>query len=83
MLSLAFVLLLLLTPNAQRSAAPKRAAPPPAASLPYAGDLFSRRARRRAAIMLRLKWDELRLAELERVRAAIRREIPIDDLLKR
>lgn len=33
-------------------------------------------------MMLRLRWDELRLAQLERVRAAIKRQIPIDDLLK-
>ncbi|MBV8074207.1 MAG: hypothetical protein JO140_02170 [Candidatus Eremiobacteraeota bacterium] len=58
------------------------AAPTPAAASLYAGDLFSRRARRRAAIMLRLRWEELRMAELERVRAAIKRELPLDELLR-
>jgi hypothetical protein len=33
-------------------------------------------------MMLRLQWDELRLRQLERVRAAVKRQISIDDLLK-
>lgn len=45
-------------------------------------DLFSRRARHRAAVMLRLRWEELRLEQLERIRTAIRRQVPIDDLLR-
>jgi hypothetical protein len=57
-------------------------APPRTAAQAYAGNLFSRRALHRSAVMLRLRWDELRLAQLERVRAAIRRQMPIDDLLK-
>jgi hypothetical protein len=70
-------------PNVQGTVAPHPRIPPPrAAAHTYEGDLFSRRARRRAAIILRLRWEDLRLAQLERVRAAIRREIPIDDLLR-
>ena len=32
--------------------------------------------------MLRLRWEDLKLAQLERIRAAIKRQIPIDDLLR-
>jgi hypothetical protein len=56
--------------------------PPRTAAQAYAGSLFSRRALHRSAMMLRLEWDELRLRQLDRVRAAIKRQIPIDDLLK-
>jgi len=64
-------------------ASPRPHAKPSPAAMPsiYATDLFSRRARRRAAVLLRLRWEELRMAELERVRAAIKRELPIDELL--
>ena len=63
--------------------APHPTVTPHATAPPILGDLFSRRARHRAAVMLRLRWEELRLAELERVRAAIKRQLPIDELLKR
>ncbi|MDQ2680070.1 MAG: hypothetical protein M3Y21_03485 [Candidatus Eremiobacteraeota bacterium] len=46
------------------------------------GELFSRRARRRAVTMLQLELLEMRKARLERVRDAIRRHIPIDQILK-
>ena len=79
--ALAFVVLLIVP--VQHTPAPKRShVPPRRAEQAYAGNLFSRRALHRSAIMLRLRWEELRLAQLERVRAAIRRQIPIDDLLK-
>ena len=84
----AFVLLVLVTPMhhpslPHPSLPPERPAQSPhAIAQPVAGELFSRRARRRAAIMLRLRWDELRMAQLERARAAIRRQLPIDELLR-
>lgn len=78
----AFVLLVLVTPMPHPTSPPNRAPSKHAIVQPVTGDIFSRRARRRAAIMLRLRWDELRMAQLERVRAAIRRQIPIDDLLR-
>ncbi len=46
------------------------------------GELFSRRARRRAVTMLQFELLEMREARLERVRDAIRRHIPIDQILK-
>ncbi|MGH7659329.1 MAG: hypothetical protein ACRENA_00235 [Vulcanimicrobiaceae bacterium] len=77
------IVLLQSIPVAHHTPAPvKTHAPPRAATQAYAGNLFSRRALHRSAIMLRLRWEELRLAQLERVRAAIQRQIPIDDLLK-
>jgi hypothetical protein len=82
MLSVLAVLVLLVAPVVHRTAAPHPThAPSRPATQPYSGDLFSRRARHRAAIILRLQWEELRLQQLERVRDAIRREIPIDELL--
>ena len=70
-------------PNVQHPVAPHPGKPPPRTTMSaYAGDLFSRRARRRAAIILRLRWEDLRLAQLDRIRAAIRRQISIDDLLR-
>jgi hypothetical protein len=47
-----------------------------------AGDLYSRRALRRARIILELKLMELRSEHLERVRKAIERHVPIEELLK-
>ena len=44
-------------------------------------DMYSRRALRRAATLLQLKLLELRKARLERVRSAIEKRLPIDDLL--
>lgn len=82
-LSLLVLVLLLITPIVHHTPAPHGShAPPRTAAQAYAGNLFSRRALHRSAIMLRLRWDELRLAQLERVRAAIARRIPIDELLR-
>jgi hypothetical protein len=82
-LSVLAVVLFLITPIVHHTPAPHGAhAPPGSSGRAYAGNLFSRRALRRSAIMLRLRWDELRLAQLERVRAAIVRQVPIDELLK-
>ncbi len=47
-----------------------------------AEDLYSRRALRRARIILQLKLLELRSEHLERVRKAIERRLPIDEILK-
>lgn len=87
MLGLIGILLFVVVPvdrsNVHHPVAPHPRKPPPRATMPaYAGDLFSRRARRRAAIILRLRWEDLRLAQLDRIRAAIRHEISIDDLLR-
>ena len=81
----AWVFLLLLTTKGMANAAAATPAPlPRAAVVPAnAAELFSRRARRRAAVLLRLRWEELRMAELERVRAAIRRQLPVDALLQK
>jgi len=81
-LSLLAIVLLLVSPVAHTPAPRGAHAPPRSAARPYAGNLFSRRALHRSAIMLRLRWDELRLAQLERVRSAIVRQIPIDELLR-
>jgi len=81
MIGLIALLLVVSVPKPAPTTAPH---PPqrPSQAHAYAGDLFSRRARHRAAIMLRMRWEDLRLAQLERIRAAIRREIPIDELLR-
>lgn len=47
-----------------------------------AEDLYSRRALRRARIILELKLMELRSERLERVRKALEKHVPIDQLLK-
>ena len=47
-----------------------------------AGDIYSRRALRRARIILQLKLLELRSERLERVRKAIERHIPMDRIFK-
>ena len=51
--------------------------------MPQAGgiDIYSRRALRRARIILQLKLLELREEQLDRVRRAVERRIPIDRLL--
>lgn len=49
--------------------------------LPAGVELYSRRALRRARIILQLKLLELREEQLDRVRRAIQRRIPIDRLL--
>ncbi len=49
---------------------------------PPAGiELYSRRALRRARIILQLKLLDLRLQQLERVKRAVERRIPVDRLL--
>jgi len=87
MLGLVVALLFLVVPvdgpHIQHPVAPHPRKPPPRTAMSaYAGDLFSRRARHRAAVILRLRWEDLRLAQLDRIRSAIRREISIDDLLR-
>ncbi len=76
-------LLMLAAPAAHASVAHAHAhvRPQPIAP-PTAADLFSRRALRRARIILQLKMLELRAERLDRVRKAIEQGIPIDDLLK-
>jgi hypothetical protein len=49
---------------------------------PNIRELYSQRALRRARTILQLKLLELRQERLERVRKAIERRIPIDQLLK-
>jgi hypothetical protein len=44
--------------------------------------LYSRRALRRARTILELKLLELRREHLERVRKAIEKNVPVDELLK-
>lgn len=79
----AWVFLLLVTTKGMATAAPASPAPVPRAGAAVnQAELFSRRARRRAMILLRLRWEELRMADLERARAAIRRQIPVDALLR-
>jgi len=68
------------------SAGPVPAHPhPKPSSRPAALDarsLYSIRALRRAKIILQLKLLELRAEHLERVRRAVERRIPVDELLK-
>ncbi|HEY9180563.1 MAG TPA: hypothetical protein VIO32_07570 [Candidatus Baltobacteraceae bacterium] len=59
----------------------ERRAPAPGAAVD-ASALYSRRALRRARIILELKLLELRSERLERVRETIEKHIPLDDLLK-
>jgi hypothetical protein len=54
---------------------------PPAEISVSAEQLYSRRALRRARIILELKLLELRSEHLERVRKAIEKRMPIDELL--
>jgi hypothetical protein len=49
---------------------------------PNVHDLYSQRALRRAKTILQLKLLELRQERLERLRKAIERRIPLDELLK-
>jgi|GEM_PF-1784372 len=55
---------------------------PPLSAPPAAAALYSRRALRRARIILQLELLELRAERLERVRKAIERNIPIQALLE-
>ncbi|MBV9270301.1 MAG: hypothetical protein JO165_04350 [Candidatus Eremiobacteraeota bacterium] len=74
-LALIVVTSLLATPAAR---AAKKAHPSPVTTAPCAGSLYSRAAVRRARILLQLQMYELRKARLERVREAIRRNLPPD-----
>jgi len=56
--------------------------PAPAAASATARDLYSIRALRRAKIILQLKLLELRAQHLDRVRRAVERRIPVEELLK-
>ena len=47
-----------------------------------AEELYSQRALRRAKIILQLKLLELRSEHLDRVRRAIEKHVPIDELLR-
>lgn len=47
-----------------------------------AEDLYSRRALKRARTILELKLMELRAEHLERLRKALEKHLPIDQLLK-
>jgi hypothetical protein len=49
---------------------------------PNVRDLYSQRALRRAKTILQLKLLELRQERLERLRKAIERRIPVNELLK-
>ena len=54
----------------------------PPAAVPAASDLYSRRALRRARIILELKLLELRRERLDGVRKALEKHLPVDELLK-
>lgn len=54
----------------------------PAAAAPAALGVYSRRALRQARIILQLKLLELRSERLERVRKAIEKHLPVDELLE-
>lgn len=45
-------------------------------------ELYSRRALRRARIILQLKLMELRMLRLDQVRKALERHMPVDELLR-
>lgn len=69
------------------ASAPAKTAPPRLSQLQDAqqlrgAEIYSRRALRRARIILELKLLELRSERLERVRKAIERHIPIDQIFK-
>jgi hypothetical protein len=51
------------------------------AAAPRLTELYSQRALRHARVILQLKLLELRQERLERVRKAIERRIPVDELL--
>lgn len=62
------------------ASASRRAAPAHKAAAAQSPDLYSLRARRRAATLLRLKLWELREERLERVRAVILKRLNPDTL---
>ena len=56
--------------------------PPGEAQSCLSAELFSLRARRRAALLLRIQLQELRKAQLDRARAAVEGTLPLEDLLR-
>jgi hypothetical protein len=62
--------------------APHRRHPAQAHAAAPSLDLYSPRALRRARTILQLKLLELRKARLERVRRAIERGLPVDQIVK-
>ncbi len=70
-------------PGASAAKTIRRAQCTPRAPRPHVqiDDLYSRRALRRARILLQLKLLELRSERLERVRKAIEQSVPIERLL--
>lgn len=84
LLSMAFTLPLLAAsvPAAKPSYRPQYSKPPARAqSFMSADQLYAIRARRRAAVLLRLELLELRKAQLERVKAAVEGTLPLDEVL--
>jgi hypothetical protein len=61
---------------------PAASPPPPAERALAADELFSLRARRRAAAYLRMRVLELRKARLDRAADVIERRLPVDELLQ-
>lgn len=79
---LALALIIVLTQPAWPSDKRKLAGATKLAHTPYAAaDLYSRRALRRARTILMLKLLDLREARLERVRKAIERRLPVEQIL--
>jgi len=65
--------------SAPAPAATKKAHPSRAAAIPAANaSLYSKRALRRAKLLLEMQMLELKKARLDRVRDAIRRNLPPD-----
>ena len=78
-LALASIIVLTQPASASDKRKPARATTP---AQRYAGvEVYSRRALRRARTILLLKLFELREARLERVRKAIERRLPIEQIL--
>lgn len=61
---------------APAQAATKKAHPSPVAAAPLASPIYSKRALRRAKLLIQMQMFELRKARLDRVREAIRRNLP-------
>ncbi len=78
--ALSLAILLTAPASASTKAVPRRA------WVRHAGggslDLYSLRARRRAALIFQLELLELRKARLERIREVIKRKLPLDTLLQ-
>jgi hypothetical protein len=66
---------LLMTPAAH---AGKKAHPSPVVVTPIPGSIYSRRAIRRARLLIQMQMYELHKARLDRIREAIRRNLPPD-----